>query len=95
MKRNGFISSYLVIYTVDEDQLEERLIDLEFTAAGLQPHTSYNFTVTGFVGSITTPSPPARATASTIIPQGNLILSRLSCHKQCYSIVDENRHQSH
>ena len=77
MERNGPITRYLVSYIGLQDEImrEENIYDLSFTAIGLQPRASYNFTVVGFVNNITEPSPPATVVANTSVPQGRNLLT--------------------
>ena len=53
---------------------EEQVSGLMFTAVGLQPRTTYNFKVEGFVSNITEPSPPTTIVATTSVPQGETII---------------------
>ena len=68
VQRNGRISSYFLMYTVDGESMQTSTTDKMFTAVGLQPRTNYTFTVVAshshLIGS------PASITVETAAPQG-------------------------
>ena len=71
--RNGPIAGYYITYKADGMMMEEQVLGsgLSFTAVGLQPRTSYNFTVKGLVSNITEAGPGATIAATTTVPLGN------------------------
>ena len=64
-QRNGYISSYLLIYTVYGETVEILTNDTMFTAVGLQPRTNYTFTV-----KASHYGPPTSITVETAASQG-------------------------
>ena len=71
VKRNGPIKYYDVTYVVDENQQNEvSSFNHTYAAVNLQPHSSYEFKVQGYVDGIVEPGPPATLNARTNVPQG-------------------------
>ena len=68
MQRNGRISSYLFMYTVDGETVQIPTTSRMFTVVGLQPHTNYTFMVEASHSHQL--GPPASITAETAAPQG-------------------------
>ena len=60
-------------FAIEQDEImgvQYDVTGLSFTAVGLQPRTSYKFTVKGLVSNITEPSPPTTIVVNTSKPQG-------------------------